>query len=197
MKKTEDPFGHGHSLLLCAQSIKSQSLKVSVMNEESSDLKRTEGSCQLDASAALIATPNADLVRLMLTTLALKNSELYSQGRLLGTRPDHFWYQNHLSWLGISASLLQVRHNLKRLCRSGVLVEHTNRCPLRSSLDRILSLRFQMFESRLSESAKAFLLRVLESIRIGQRHPVQAYQETKLKGFLSRIIFIINKRLRR
>ena len=166
------------------------------MAVRSSDSRSAAGNYDTAKSLNRTLRASPDLVRLMLTALALKNSELCSQGRLLGNRPDLIWYQNQLGRLGVRVNLLQVRHNLKRLCRSGVLVEQTNQCPLRSSLDRILSLRFKMFEYRISTPAKSFFLRVLEPIRVIQRRPVQAIEETKPKRFISRIIFVIKKRFR-
>ncbi len=63
---------------------------------------------------------NPDLLKVIIAVLSLKNLELNRQGYKIGNKPDLIWYEKQIRNIGLSVSLLQLHHNLKRLSRAGI-----------------------------------------------------------------------------
>ena len=97
------------------------------MRKRNSDLKAKAGRSRSKPISDRATNVSPELVRIALTTLALKNTELRSRGIVLGNRADPIWYQLHLNQIGIKAGLIQVRNNLKRLCRAEVFIQKRDR----------------------------------------------------------------------
>ncbi len=133
------------------------------MDGKNSELKSNVGNKSGKPLSNVSPIANTDLVRLTLTGLALKNSELLLQGRFLSNRPDLMWYQSQLNKYGIKASLIQVHQNLKRLCRAGILVEHQSEIPWGSIFKNGVRSKLRVLDYSIDHSVRLLLSRLFSS----------------------------------
>jgi hypothetical protein len=131
--------------------------QVRYMTERNSDLKPGAGRTNPHSASHSVPAASPELVRTILTALALKNSELLSCGRTLGNRPTPVWYQHELHLLGTKASLLSLRRNLRHLCQVGILQTQCESPGVAGSGNCLAARRLEKTEYVLTPAARTLL----------------------------------------
>lgn len=166
------------------------------MTSRSSDLKPTHGTERSQGPPKSVSGVSTDLVRIALTALALKNSELHSRGFCLGNRPDEIWYQEQLRRIGIRRTLLSVRRNLRSLCRAGILDRPVTGRPLKKLALKTEGPMAKFPEYRLSFSTE-YLLKLRLRVRITIPEPIvmprSANQPSRFHAFLNALRSVLRR----
>jgi len=127
------------------------------------DLKPIEGGKDLKLPEHRSSVPSTELVRIALSTLALKNCELLSYGRYLANRPDPIWFQRKLNELGFRISLIRIRYNLRLLCKTGIMEERKQPFHLIPYAEKAQLKKTQVPEYYLTPTIRKRLLSIIRT----------------------------------